>query len=179
MFRNRLFYSFVTLALLLAAALTIRSAFAAPTAPSGEAGTEKKAQQAVLVADEASEAAEQAALMVGARYTAMALNEYERTGNRNLLPECISPDILALLPSRIGSNRWQAEVPMCGAEATKKATDRASLMVGARYTAMAIEEYVRTGNRDLLPTCISTEIMALLPAIGDDTWRSEVALCGE
>ena len=44
---------------------------------------------------------------------------------------------------------------------------------------MAIEEYVRTGNRDLLPTCISTEIMALLPAIGDDTWRSEVALCGE
>jgi hypothetical protein len=172
MFRNRLFYSLATLALLLAAALTIRNATAAPAVVSGEADAGRKAEPAALAAGEA-------ALMVGARYTAMSLYEYERTGNRNLLPECITPEILALLPSSIGDNRWQALVPMCGAEATQKAADQAALMVGARYTGLAIQEYVRTGNRDLLPRCISPAIMALLPSMGDDAWRSEVALCGE
>lgn len=158
MFRNRLFYIIATLALVLVTALTIRNALAAPTGISGDA-------------------AEQASLMVGARYTAMALAAYERTGNRNLLPGCIMPDILALLPANIGDNQWRAEVPMCGAEAAQKATDRAALIVGARYTGLAIQEYVRTGNRNLLPDCIAPEVMALLPTIGDDTWRSEVAPC--
>jgi len=39
MFRNRLFYVFVTLALVLVTALTIRSALAAPTVISGDAHT--------------------------------------------------------------------------------------------------------------------------------------------
>jgi hypothetical protein len=50
--------------------------------------------------------------------------------------------------------------------------------VGAYYTGQAITHYVRTGNPDYLPQCISAATLAMLPSIGDNTWRAEIAICG-
>ncbi len=56
-------------------------------------------------------------------------------------------------------------------------SQQADVALAARYTALAIQEYVRTHNHDLLPKCVTSEIMALLPGIGDGTWRVEAAMC--
>ena len=53
-------------------------------------------------------------LIGAARYTGEALLEFERTGNRNALPICISAETLAELPETIGGNRWKELVPVCG-----------------------------------------------------------------
>ena len=62
---------------------------------------------------------------------------------------------------------------------TTSESQQANVSVSAHYTGLAIQEYVRTGNRNFLPKCISQDILALLPPIGDDSWRSEVAICGQ
>ncbi|HET7375349.1 MAG TPA: hypothetical protein VFK30_01500, partial [Anaerolineae bacterium] len=56
---------------------------------------------------------------------------------------------------------------------------RSALTASARYTRQAIQEYVRTGNRAYLPKCISSEIMSMLLSIGDNSWKTQVALCGK
>jgi hypothetical protein len=53
-------------------------------------------------------------LIGAARYTGVALQEFERTGNRNALPVCITAETLAELPETIGGNRWKEFVPVCG-----------------------------------------------------------------
>ncbi|MEK7784324.1 MAG: hypothetical protein AAB658_02710 [Chloroflexota bacterium] len=58
-------------------------------------------------------------------------------------------------------------------------SQQANVSVAAHYTGLAIQEYARTGNREFLPTCISQDVLALLPSIGDDSWRSEVASCSQ
>lgn len=60
--------------------------------------------------DGASNTLAHARLVASARYTGLALQEYERTGNPNLLPDTISPQIIAELPSTIGTNSWKAVV---------------------------------------------------------------------
>jgi hypothetical protein len=49
--------------------------------------------------------------------------------------------------------------------------------LGAHYAGQAITYYVRTGNPDYLPQCISAATLAMLPSIGDNTWRTEIAIC--
>ena len=56
---------------------------------------------------------------------------------------------------------------------------RSALTASARYTGQAIQEYVRTGIRIYLPKCISSEIMFMLLPIGDNSWKTQVALCGK
>ena len=55
-----------------------------------------------------------AALIASARYTGLALLEYERTGNPKFLPRCIAPQMMAELPAHIGSNQWKSVVGVCG-----------------------------------------------------------------
>jgi hypothetical protein len=62
---------------------------------------------------------------------------------------------------------------------TTSESQQADVFLAAHYTGLAIQEYVRTGNREFLPTCISQDVLALLPSIGDDSWRSEVTICGQ
>ena len=76
--------------------------------------------------------------------------------------------------------RWSGLAEMYGKGIeTAQDSQHADIALAAHYTGLAIQEYVRTGDRKFLPTCISPEVMALLPHIGDDTWRAEVANCGE
>jgi hypothetical protein len=56
----------------------------------------------------------------------------------------------------------------------------AALVAAARYTGQALEQYELTGNKKALPACISTDVMAELPAnIGDNHWKSVVPDCGQ
>lgn len=48
-------------------------------------------------------------IVASARYTGLALQEYQRTGNPNLLPPCISADVAGELLD----NDWQATVHIC------------------------------------------------------------------
>jgi len=57
--------------------------------------------------------------------------------------------------------------------------DPALTAYAAHYTGLALAEYARTGDASLLPNCLSPELAARLPAIGDNSWRAEVGPCGE
>jgi hypothetical protein len=63
-----------------------------------------------------AEAANQAhaALVSAARYTGEALEQFERSGDKKMLPDCITADVMAELPGNIGGNRWKSLVPVCG-----------------------------------------------------------------
>ena len=52
-------------------------------------------------------------LVVAARYTGLALQEYEKTTNKDVLPSCISMEIRAELPAAFGDNQWMSLVPNC------------------------------------------------------------------
>ncbi len=78
--------------------------------------------------------------------------------------------------------RWQGLAELyarANAPASAEAQRAAALAGAARYTGLAILEYQRTGNRSLLPKCLSPEIMALLPPAPSASWRAEVALCSQ
>ena len=64
---------------------------------------------------QAAEVARQAHhdLIVAARYTGLALEDYERTGKKSSLPACVAAEIAAELPTNIGSNGWKGLVPIC------------------------------------------------------------------
>ncbi len=72
-----------------------------------------KRWQAMADAYSKADLQEQNNLASAARYTGLALDEYERTGNVKLLPKCISAVVYSLLPSHIGSNSWKGIVPAC------------------------------------------------------------------
>jgi hypothetical protein len=61
------------------------------------------------------EAAKQAHndLIAAARYTGMALEDYELTGKKSSLPACIPADVMAELPATIGDNHWKSMVSNC------------------------------------------------------------------
>jgi len=62
-----------------------------------------------------AEAAKQAHndLIAAARYTGLALEDFELTGKKSSLPACIPADVMAELPANIGNNHWKSSVPIC------------------------------------------------------------------
>jgi hypothetical protein len=49
--------------------------------------------------------------------------------------------------------------------------------VAARYAAQAVHLALETGDHDLLPACMAPRTMALIPSLGDDTWRTTIPTC--
>jgi hypothetical protein len=52
-------------------------------------------------------------LIAAARYTGLALEDYELTGKKSSLPDCIPADVMAELPANIGDNHWKSMVSTC------------------------------------------------------------------
>ena len=52
-------------------------------------------------------------LIAAARYTGLALEDYELTGKKSSLPACIPADVMAELPATIGGNHWKSMVSTC------------------------------------------------------------------
>ena len=62
-----------------------------------------------------TEAAKQAHndLIAAARYTGLALEDFELTGKKSSLPACIPADVMAELPATIADNHWKSMVSTC------------------------------------------------------------------
>jgi hypothetical protein len=56
---------------------------------------------------------------------------------------------------------------------------QANLVSAARYTGLALQEYERTGAKNLLPTCLPLEVAAMFPAYQADHWKALVPACAQ
>lgn len=94
------------------------------------------------------------------------------------LAEAYAARANAAYAARLAGQAGLYAEPQAAVEAGIK-SQSADTAVAAHYTGLAIQEYVRTGNRQALPQCLTAEVLAALPSIGDDGWRTEIAICGE
>ena len=176
---NHLFALLVTAAALIAAAVLVGLA----TAP-------KTAQVAAPPAAGGANASERAQLAEGDRWTGLA----QRYSNRASQAEADRWSGLANLYVKSGAGydavraehanaaRWTGLAgmyPAAGSAGSASASERAGQAEAARYTGLAIQEYYRTGDQGLLPECITPEIAAALPGIGDNSWQTVGGTCGK
>jgi len=156
-----------TLALVVIGVLTVRLAAASPVPTARERAIQAEAERWSGLAQHYAEigaARERALDAETARWTGLAGYYGAQAAHRQRVNAADAARWTALA-------EWYAE-QSAQSEASRTAD-------AARYTGLALMAYARTGDTKAQPTCISPELAAQLPTIGDDSWRAEVGTCGE
>jgi len=153
MSKNRIIVGIVAVILIVAAGFTTQSAIATARVLS----TTRSAQA------DAADVARWVAM--GEYYTKLAASESGAEEQRILDNEAARLEAMGKYYTALQAS-----------EALKLA--QVELVASARYTGQALEQYERTGDPSFLPTCLSADVMAELPAnIGDNSWKSQVPAC--